>query len=111
MPREKIELAALTPGQLAQRWGVGVERIHALIQAGQLPGAFTIPSAGRFGETIKIPMESIRQAEQDWAVVPVDKERRRPPRSHRQGDIPTLQHFPELSGLGLEPAAECHASG
>ena len=99
MGRHQTQLEALTPGQLARRWGVSVARVRVLIHAGQIPGAFRIPSAGRYGESLKIPLANVLQVEQAWAIVPtaVTAERRRPTR--RDGTTPRLKHFPELNVL------------
>src|ERR1044072_9301888 len=65
----KDEKFTLTPGALARRWGVDRGRIHALIRAGKLR-AFKLPGAGRYGEVLKIPVEAVLAAEEDWAIVP-----------------------------------------
>jgi hypothetical protein len=62
MPRPRTQLEALTPGQLARRWGLGVDRVRQLIQEGELPGAFRVPSAGRYGEAIRVPLATVVQA-------------------------------------------------
>ena len=56
MPRPKTKPEAFTIGQLAQHWAVGKDRVQSLVLAGRIPGAFTIPSSGRYGETVKIPL-------------------------------------------------------
>lgn len=48
------ERGALSVGQLARRWGVGAERIRRLVESGMLPGSFKVPSAGRYGEAVRI---------------------------------------------------------
>jgi hypothetical protein len=106
MPRKQITCDALTVGQLARRWGVSADRVRQLVQSGRLPGAFTIPSAGRFGATVKIPLASIARVEaEDWAVVPqgckAGAKRPRP----RSNSGPALKHFPKLATTP-EPAAE-----
>jgi hypothetical protein len=68
MPRPKTKLEVLTPGQLARRWGLGIDRVRRLIQTGRLPGAFKVPSAGRYGETVRIPLAAVLQAEKEWAI-------------------------------------------
>jgi hypothetical protein len=75
-------LDTLTVSQLAQRWHVDPSRIHALIRAGFFPTAFRIPSAGRFGETVKIQT--------------VETER---PKRRKQGAVVTggYRNFPELN--------------
>ena len=98
MPREDTPCQALTVGQLAKRWGVSADRVRQLIRNGQLPGTFTIPSAGRYGATVKIPLVTVLKVEsEDWAIVPSSRGAR--PRSRRRrGDSgPALRHFPELA--------------
>ena len=89
-------LDTLTVSQLAQRWHVDPSRIHALIRAGFFPTAFRIPSAGRFGEAIKIPLADVLEAQQKWAIQPVDTER---PKRRKQGTVVTgaYRNFPELN--------------
>lgn len=57
-----------------------------------------MPSAGKYGEAIRIPLSAILQAEKDWAI-PNDlyTQRDRPPRRNRRDSLPELTHFPELS--------------
>lgn len=105
MPRQKTVTIALSIGQLAKRWSVAENRIRELIDAGQLSGAFKIPSAGRYGETIKIPLDSILRAECDWAVTPSTPES--PPRRRRNvRNSAAFKHFPELID-DHEPDAGC----
>ena len=97
MPRPETQLEAMTPGQLAKRWGVSVARVRSLVESGQMAGAFRIPSVGRYGETIKIPLASILQVEQQWAIGPTETVER--PRRQRRpnGHAINLKHFPELN--------------
>jgi len=98
MPRPQTQVETLTPGQLAKRWGVSVARIRSLVESGNIPGAFRIPSVGRYGETIKIPLASVLQVEQQWAIDPETIGRSKPDgRRRRNGSPPTLKHFPELA--------------
>ena len=106
MPRPQTQLEAMTPGQLAKRWGVSVARVRSLVESGRLSGAFRIPSVGRYGETIKISLASILQVEQQWAITPTDATVQRHRPSRRNGSTPKLRHFPELNAQ-LEPDAEC----
>ena len=69
MPRPQTQLEALTPGQLAKRWGIGVDRVRRLVDSGQIPGAFRIPGVGRYGEAIKIPLAAVIEREQEWAIL------------------------------------------
>ena len=110
MPDEKSKCGALTIGQLAKRWGISPDRARGLVETGQLPGAFVIPSVGRYGATLKIPLSSVLQVEQDWIVVPehAAAPRRRPGR-YRGGSPPKLKHFPDL-GSNPEPDAGCHGA-
>lgn len=95
---------AFTVGQLAKRWSVSEARVRALIESGVLNGAFTIPSAGRFGETTKIPIDSVLTAERTWAVTAaVQKPRQR----HRANPVAAFKHFPELID-DQEPCVESH---
>jgi hypothetical protein len=49
MRRERQQRNSFSVGQLADRWGVSVERVRALIRQGLLPGSFRIPLSGRSG--------------------------------------------------------------
>lgn len=96
MPRPQTKTAALTIGQLARRWAVTVDRVRQLVDQGLLPGAFRIPAAGRFGEAIKIPLDTVLYCEQErWLVSSQALAPLRRPKS-RAGN-PALKHFPELS--------------
>jgi len=106
MPRSRTKCESLTPGQLAKRWGISADRARRLVESGQIPDAFRIPSVGRYGETIKVPLFAVIQAEQDWAVSPAGSEPSRKLRSRRNGS-PPLKHFPELRHASPEPDAEC----
>ena len=37
MPRPQTQLDALSPGQLAKRWGLAVDRVRRLIESGPIP--------------------------------------------------------------------------
>ena len=89
MPRPKTKLEVLTPGQLARRWGLGVDRIRWLIHTGGLPGAFKVPAAGQYSEAVRIPLASVLQAEQDWAIAPKDATAGREPKDvgHGQNNL------------------------
>jgi hypothetical protein len=43
-----------------------------LIQTGRLPGAFKVPSAGQYGEAVRIPLAAVLQAEEEWAIARKD---------------------------------------
>ena len=104
MPPKTTNSDTLTVGQLAKRWGVSPERVRRLIGEGLLPGAFRIPSAGRYAETIKIPLPTIVQAESHWAVGTVKSAG--PTRARRKrGKSGILKHLPEL--VNSEPDVEC----
>ena len=106
MPRARISCEALSPGQLARRWGLAVDRVRRLIESGRLPGAFKVPAAGRYGEAIRIPLASIVQAEQEWAIGPTGDSTPHPkPRRRRGNSPPTLKHFPELAIRPVPDAA------
>ena len=105
------ESEALSVSALARRWGIGPERVRALVRSGRLPGVLRIPSAGKFRDTIKIPVAAVRQAEEQWLIAPAERRRhanRR--RRHAQSPSETLKHFPELT-TSPEPGAECPAGG
>lgn len=108
MPRQRIQPDTLTIGQLAKRWSVSTARVRGLVGSGLLVGAFCIPSVGRYGATIKIPISSVLRAEEEWGIVP-KAERRTPPRI-RSGVAVASKHFPELN-LSLELSAESASSG
>mgnify|MGYP001825995877 CR=1 FL=1 len=107
MTRAKTQRDALSVGQLASRWAVSVERIKRLVQTGQLPGAFKVPSAGKFGEAVRIPLSTVLQAEENWAIAGHGEERTRL-RARRRNDSRKLVNFPELS---LEGDGGCHEDG
>jgi hypothetical protein len=105
MARNRNTAQALTVGQLARRWGVSVERVRQLVASGQLPGAFTIPSAGRYGATLKVPLDTVIRVEtEDWAVVPQPAQARPKPRRRGSDPGPALRHFPQLRAT-TEPAS------
>lgn len=58
MPRDTVEVQTFSVGQLARRWRVDRARVHALIRAGKLE-AFTLPSAGRFGAVLRVPVAAV----------------------------------------------------
>ncbi len=93
----------LSIGQVAKRWRVGRQRIRKLVEAGQLT-AFRIPSAGRLGQAIRIPLSAVLEAEADWALVPPAGAKVR--RNLAPPSVGPLRHFP-----GLGPAAECREDG
>ena len=97
MPAEINKRKALSVGQLAVRWGLGVARVRKLVESGQLTGAFKIPSAGKFGETIRIPLPVIERAEEKWAIGSIGPRIPQRKRSLQRGSFkPVLKHFPEL---------------
>jgi hypothetical protein len=105
MPRPQPQCQTLTIGQLAKRWGVSADRVRKLVLGGQLPGAFTIPSAGRYGATVKVPLATVLQVEADWAVAPA-KQAARPKRPRRGDDSgPAFRHFPKLRASLEQPAS------
>ena len=93
MPRPRTQCEALTPGQLARRWRLGVDRVRHLIQDGKLPGAFKVPSAGRYGEAVRVPLAVVLQVEEEWAISPAANERRRKPQTG-QGSLPPTRALP-----------------
>ncbi len=105
MARPHAQLDALTPGQLAKRWDIGADRARRLVESGKIPGAFRIPSVGRYGETTKIPLVAVMEIEQEWAIVPSENGPHRTLRRRRSGS-PPLKHFPELRHASPEPDVE-----
>lgn len=98
MARSATQRGALSIGQLARRWGLGVDRVRRLVENGLLPGSFKVPSAGKHGEAVRIPLSAILQAEEEWATPGhCQTSTDRPPRRRRRGSLPELRHFPELS--------------
>ena len=105
MLEKKIKAQTMSIGQIAKRWGVSRERVRQLVERGLIPDAFCIPSSGRYGETIKVPIASVEQVEDGWRLRP-DAMQNRPPR-RRGGLSAELRHFPELR-LISEHDAESH---
>lgn len=107
MPRSTTTCQTLTVGQLARRWGISADRVRQLVRAGKLPGAFVIPSAGRYGETIKIPLDTILKVEtEEWAIVSQPGKQAGPKPSRRRDDSgPALKHFPKLRASPEQPAS------
>jgi hypothetical protein len=97
---------SLTIGQLARRWAVSRDRVQRLVDAGFLPGAFRIPSAGRYAATVKIPIATVLKVESNWQVAP-DQRHRVPPVSDAGSAGLQLRHFPELTATP-PPACESH---
>jgi hypothetical protein len=91
MDRDKL---ALSVSALAKRWGCGVERIHAMVRSGLIPGAFQVPSCGRYGKTIRIPIDAILRVEAKWTIAAQTFETEVKNRTVRKVPAPT--HFPEL---------------
>lgn len=109
MPRQKSECETLTIGQLAKRWGIGRDHARGLVDHDAVRGAFTIPSAGRYGQAVRIPLASVLLAEQEWANSPEDRQSsRRPQPRQRNGHSPKLKHFPELQA---EPEGVAESPG
>ena len=97
--RETISISAL-----AKRWGFGVERVRSMIRAGMIPGAFAVPSCGRYGKAIRIPLSQVRELEANWRIVPMSANAAPSRRKAAQG----RSHFPELTS---EPDAESPSDG
>ena len=105
MPRAATSCQSLSVGQLARRWGVSADRVRKLVSTGLLPGAFTIPSAGRYRATVKVPLATVLLVEEGWAVAPA-KQAARPKRPRRGGDSgPAFRHFPKLRASLEQPAS------
>ena len=69
---------SLSAAEVARRWGVGRDRVMSLVRAGKLR-AFAVPSAGRYGKTVRIPLVSILEAEEAWQVLPREERVPKPP--------------------------------
>ncbi len=102
MPRKKQISTALSPGQLASRWGVGLDRVRRLIAEGRLPGTFRIPSSGPYAETVRVPIETVVSVESEWAVGPPAESRSPKARRRRGGRSQpgALKHLQELNEMG-----------
>lgn len=100
---------SLTIGQIAARWNVGPERVRALIRCGRLPGAFQIPSAGRYGATVKVPLAVVLEAEQQWALAIGGRPRSASPPRRRGESRVVLKHLPQFNDEP-PPDAECPAT-
>ncbi len=100
MPRDKTQPTALTLGQLADRWSVSPDRVRALVESGKLPGTFQIPSAGRYGATIKVPLSVVVAVEEEWMLSPATTLRQSLSSSRRLGSRRiALKHFPQLNAV------------
>jgi hypothetical protein len=110
MPRAKTQSEALTIGQLARRWSVSVSRVRTLVDKGELPGTFEIPSAGRYGATTKIPLAVVHAAEQRWATGALAEEAAARPQRRTRGTPAAFRHFPELADQP-EPVVESPVNG
>jgi len=97
---------SLSVGQLAVRWALSSDRIHRLIDAGKLPGAFRVPSAGRYGEAVRIPLSSVEAAETKWSIAPNATIAERPP-PRPTSPSPLMKHFPELNHEPHQRDVEC----
>lgn len=107
MSRAKSQCETLTIGQLAKRWAIGTDRVRRLVDDNEIRGTFTIPSAGRYGQAIRIPLSSVLLAEQMWANSPEEGQSSgRRQRRQRNGHSPKLKHFPELN-TEPEDAGQC----
>ena len=104
MVRIKAQREAVSIGQLAKRWGIGTARVRQLINSGFLPGTVAIPSAGRNGEVVRIPLTDVIDAETRWKITQKEEDRTSPKR-RTSGGVPKLEHFPELS-VNPEPDGE-----
>lgn len=102
--------SAVSLGQLAKRWGIGVDRVRSLVESGGLPGAFRVPSAGRYSCTVRVPLASIELAESTWAIEPSGVCAPRQTRSS-PARASALRHFPELDSTVGERDAEYHEDG
>jgi hypothetical protein len=108
MPRARIQPTALSLGQLAERWSVSPDRVRALVESGKLPGAFRIPSAGKYGATVKVPLSVIEAVEQQWALSPAVSVGQLVSASRRDGSRRmVLKHFPQFNAA-FPPDAESH---
>lgn len=88
----------LSIGQVAKRLGFGRVHVLALVEAGKFPGAYRIPSAGRYGSAIRIPASAVEAAIKQWEVAPARRGtpvQRIPPERERRV---ALKHFPQFQG-------------
>lgn len=104
MPGSATDRGALSIGQLAKRWRLSPARVKGLVDSGLLPGSFTVPGVGRYGEAIRIPICAVLEAEEKWAINRHDGNAARLPRRRQRGSRPVLEHLPELN---LEPDVGC----
>lgn len=98
--------SALSIGQLAKRWGISADRVRRLIDSGALPEAFKLPSAGRYGSAIRIPLAAIVKAESRWRMS--ERSSTGAPRRGGTRSPAALRHFEELNAEISEHGAECH---
>ncbi len=104
MSQQEPNNKSISVGRLAKRWGIGTERVQAMIRSGLIPGAFSMPSCGRFGQTIRIPLARIYEVEARWRLSPQEtKLRQKSPQRQSEGGG-SSSHFPELMS---EHDAEC----
>lgn len=95
MPRPRTPRSHSRPSQLAKRWNIGVDRVRQLVIHGHLFGTFRIPSAGRYGDVVKIPLSTIRCVEREWAAGSIT-DNVRLTRRPTEGSA-TLPHLRELN--------------
>lgn len=99
MPRKPTPPSTYSIGQIAKRWAVSVDRVKRLIESGKLPGAFTIPSSGRYGEAVRVPKEVVQQVEAAWQVMPNLTRKRSTTRKTGNLSKASFRHFPEFGPL------------
>lgn len=92
-----LQIRSFSISQLATRWGVGKQRIKQLIDSGKLPGAFVIPSAGKYEKTIRITAETVSVIESEWSVVPGRSVYFTRKKKSTVSDSLPLTHFPEIA--------------
>jgi Helix-turn-helix domain len=94
--KPKTDRTCLSVAAIARRWGVDPTRVYALIRAGKLP-AFTLPSAGRFGEVLRVNVYDLIEFEAHQVVLPRPPSRRPPSPAGATG--PRLKHLRQRDGL------------
>lgn len=67
---------SLTVGLVAARLGIERSHVRALVESGEFPNAYVIPSAGRYGETTKIPKADVEAALERWKVQGIPEPKR-----------------------------------
>lgn len=102
--------ATISISELAARWKLSRDRISTMIRQGLIPGAFRIPSAGRYGSAVRIPLSHVLSLEDSWQVSPISQTSVQ--KSRHRSVSPSSSHFPELldsleSDVGFLEGDQC----